>query len=172
MRRALNPSKHSEHLAILQLFRSLLKLTLAPADYPNGTICPRVLVFLTKGSCIRHETSYLVDVGRPNGKRRILGARAVVGGDGIGLSLPGPRYYGRRPEWYCTQQFFLWPVGGKRTLQFLVSINPQGTALPYQAANGDVARWTFSGWSENTGLLTPTGFHGPNHYKPPRTSPR
>jgi len=38
-----------------------------------------------------------------------------------------------------------------------VSVNPQGTDLPYQSANGDVARWTFGGWAENTGLLSPNG---------------
>jgi uncharacterized protein (TIGR03437 family) len=82
-------------------------------------------------------------------------AQSVVGVT-VGLSLPGPVYY-VDGQAFNTQQVFLWPVGSKHTLQFLVSVNAQGTDLPYQSANGDVARWTFSGWSENTGLLAPQG---------------
>jgi uncharacterized protein (TIGR03437 family) len=74
----------------------------------------------------------------------------------VGLSVPGPVFY-VDGQAYNTQQIFLWPVGSKHTLQFLISIDPQGTELPYQASNGDITRWTFGGWHENTGLLSPAG---------------
>ncbi len=71
----------------------------------------------------------------------------------VGLSLAGPTFYVDGQP-YVTQQVFLWPVGSKHTLQFPVSVNAQGTELPYQSFNGDVARWTFGGWVDNLGLLT------------------
>jgi uncharacterized protein (TIGR03437 family) len=72
----------------------------------------------------------------------------------IGLSIPGPTYY-VDGQAYNTQQVFLWPTGSKHTVQFLVSVDAQGNDLSFQSFNGDVARWVFSGWLENTGLLTP-----------------
>src|SRR5436305_922407 len=74
----------------------------------------------------------------------------------VGLSLPGPTFY-VDGQAYNTSQIFLWPTGSKHIVQFLVSVDVQGTELPFQSANGDVARWVFSGWLENTGLLTPAG---------------
>ncbi len=74
----------------------------------------------------------------------------------VGLSLPGPTFY-VDGQAYNTQQIFLWPTGSKHTVQFLVSVDVQGTELPFQSANGDVARWVFGGWKDNTGLLTPSG---------------
>jgi uncharacterized protein (TIGR03437 family) len=74
----------------------------------------------------------------------------------IGLSLPGPTYY-VDGQAYTTQQVFLWPTGSKHIVQFLVSVDAQGNELPFQSFNGDIARWTFGGWKENTGLLTPAG---------------
>ena len=74
----------------------------------------------------------------------------------VGLSITGPVFY-VDGQAYDTQQIFLWPIGSKHIVQFLVSVNPQGADLPFQASNGDTTHWTFGGWTANTGLLTPNG---------------
>ena len=44
----------------------------------------------------------------------------------VGLSANGPVFYVDGQQ-YNTQQIFLWPVGSKHIVQFLVSINPPKT---------------------------------------------
>jgi uncharacterized protein (TIGR03437 family) len=74
----------------------------------------------------------------------------------VSLSVPGPIFIvdGQR---YNSPQVFLWPQGSKHSVQFLLSIDETTDApLGYQAANGDIARWVFNGWTDNLGDLTPT----------------
>jgi uncharacterized protein (TIGR03437 family) len=76
----------------------------------------------------------------------------------VGMSLDGPIFFvdGQR---YSTQQVFLWPIGSKHVVQFLLSVDEAtGAPLGYQAANGDVTRWVFNGWKDNLGLLAQPGF--------------
>jgi uncharacterized protein (TIGR03437 family) len=75
----------------------------------------------------------------------------------ISLTVPGPIFIvdGQR---YNSPQVFLWPQGSKHSVQFLLSIDETTDApLGYQAAAGDVARWTFGGWQDNLGDLAPSG---------------
>jgi uncharacterized protein (TIGR03437 family) len=85
-----------------------------------------------------------------------IAAAQPVSSVSVGLSLPGPVFFvdGQR---YNTQQTFLWPQGSKHIVQFLLSVDStSGTTLPFQAANGDVARWFFGGWQDNLGALSPS----------------
>jgi uncharacterized protein (TIGR03437 family) len=74
----------------------------------------------------------------------------------ISLTVPGPIFIVDGQQ-YNTPQTFLWPEGSKHSLQFLLSVD-ETTDFPlgYQAANNDVARWTFGGWTDNLGELAPS----------------
>ncbi len=75
----------------------------------------------------------------------------------IGLSIAGPIFIVDGQQ-YASQQIFFWPVGSKHILQFLLSVDEaSGNTLPFQAANGDIARWTFGGWTDNLGNASQGG---------------
>jgi uncharacterized protein (TIGR03437 family) len=69
----------------------------------------------------------------------------------VGLSQPGPLFYVDGQQ-YSSAQVFLWPTGSTHILQFPFSVI-QGVTQPYQSSTSDTARWTFSGWTDNLGLL-------------------
>src|SRR6185437_12836806 len=73
-------------------------------------------------------------------------------------SGPAPTFYVDGTA-YNTTQIFLWPQGSKHTVFFpedldlitLVPLGYQSSGYPY------FVRWGFSGWSDNQGLLQPSG---------------
>jgi uncharacterized protein (TIGR03437 family) len=74
----------------------------------------------------------------------------------IGTSVPGPNFMVDGTT-YTQTQVFVWPTGSKHTLQFLFSVDPTtGLTLGYQDTSGDTIRYTFGGWTTNTGNLTQT----------------
>jgi uncharacterized protein (TIGR03437 family) len=67
----------------------------------------------------------------------------------VGTTVEGPYFYvdGRQ---FNTTQIFLWPLGSKHTVQFLMSLNPDdGTSLGYQLGRNATIRYDFSGWRTN-----------------------
>src|SRR5579863_1503541 len=84
------------------------------------------------------------------------GAWAQVSSVTVGLTLPGPIFIVDGQQ-YNSQQIFLWPQGSKHIVQYLLSVDElSGNPLGFQAANGDVARWSFGGWTTNFGSLGPS----------------
>jgi len=73
----------------------------------------------------------------------------------VGLSQVGPVFYVDGQS-YSNRQTFLWPVGSKHVVQFPFTVDLNGNVLTYQAGTGDTAEWTFGGWIDNLGLLTPS----------------
>ena len=58
---------------------------------------------------------------------------------------------------YLTPQTFTWPAGSAHVVQFPFSVDQNGNTASYQSVVSDSVRFSFGGWLENTGLLTPTG---------------
>jgi uncharacterized protein (TIGR03437 family) len=50
---------------------------------------------------------------------------------------------------YVTTQTFLWPEGSKHVIQFVFTLGPTGTPLPYQVSIAPGAEYFFSGWEAN-----------------------
>ena len=75
----------------------------------------------------------------------------------VGTSIEGPYFFvdGRQ---YNSTQIFLWPLGSKHVLQFLLSVNPEDnvSVLPYQAGNSANIRYAFGGWRTNGPNLSST----------------
>ncbi len=57
---------------------------------------------------------------------------------------------------YITPQVFEWPIGSKHIVQFPLSLDSNGNALPYQSGASDSIRYSFGSWSDNNTLLAPT----------------
>src|ERR1700734_3154325 len=57
---------------------------------------------------------------------------------------------------YITPQVFEWPIGSKHIVQFPLSLDSNGNALPYQSGASDTIRYSFGSWSDNNTLLAPT----------------
>jgi uncharacterized protein (TIGR03437 family) len=73
----------------------------------------------------------------------------------IGTNPNGPIFVVDGQQ-YTTSQVFVWPVGSKHIVQFLLSVDPvTQTILGYQATNYDAIRYSFGSWTDNTGLLGP-----------------
>ena len=81
-------------------------------------------------------------------------AQAVIGVT-VSLTQAGPNFY-VDGQVYSGSQTFFWPVGSKHILQFPFSVNALGQTLAYQGGNGGEVQWSFSGWSDNLGLITPS----------------
>jgi len=60
---------------------------------------------------------------------------------GISFSVDGVNY--------VSTQTFLWPEGSKHVVQFLFTIGPAGTPLPYQSSLDGKTEYFFSGWTAN-----------------------
>jgi uncharacterized protein (TIGR03437 family) len=73
----------------------------------------------------------------------------------ISLTQAGPNFY-VDGQTYSGSQTFFWPVGSKHILQFPFSVDGFGNALSYQNGNGDSVEWSFGGWKDNLGLLSPS----------------
>ncbi len=84
------------------------------------------------------------------------GAFAQNIGVTVGLSQAGPIFYVDGQIYSGTQQFF-WPVGSIHTLQFPFSVAQGGGQLPYQSDNQETVEWFFGGWTDNLGVIVPTG---------------
>jgi uncharacterized protein (TIGR03437 family) len=82
-------------------------------------------------------------------------AQSVIGVS-VSLTQAGPNFY-VDGQVYSGSQTFFWPVGSKHILQFPFSVDGLGNVLPYQAGNGDSVQWSFGGWKDNLGLLSPSG---------------
>src|ERR1700689_2491937 len=50
---------------------------------------------------------------------------------------------------YVSTQTFLWPEGSKHVIQFVFTLGPTGTPLPYQVSIAPGAEYFFSGWEAN-----------------------
>ncbi len=74
----------------------------------------------------------------------------------VGLSQSGPVFY-VDGQTYNTSHVFLWPVGSTHIVQFPYSVDLNGNTLQFQAGGGGTVEWTFNGWADNQGLLSPTG---------------
>jgi uncharacterized protein (TIGR03437 family) len=74
----------------------------------------------------------------------------------VGLSLPGPVFY-VDGQTYNNSHVFLWPVGSTHIVQFPYTVDLNGNTLQFQAGGGGTVEWTFNGWADNQGLLSPTG---------------
>ena len=83
-------------------------------------------------------------------------ASAQTVGVTIGLTQVGPNFY-VDGQLYSGTQVFLWPVGSKHILQFPFTVDGLGNTLGFQSGNGDTARWSFGGWTDNLGLLSTSG---------------
>src|SRR5262245_19372212 len=53
---------------------------------------------------------------------------------------------------YLTPQNFVWPIGSKHTVQFLLSTNSDGQSLGYQSSINDTIRFSFGSWQANGGV--------------------
>ena len=89
----------------------------------------------------------------------------------VGLSEVGPVFY-VDGQTYSNTHTFLWPVGSKHLVQFPFSVDLNGNTLTYQSGTGDTARWSFSGWMDNPGLLIPNTAAGADHHSISRARPR
>lgn len=58
---------------------------------------------------------------------------------------------------YLTTQTFTWPACSSHVVQFPFSVDQNGNAVAYQSVLNDSVRFSFGGWQENTGLLSPVG---------------
>jgi uncharacterized protein (TIGR03437 family) len=74
----------------------------------------------------------------------------------IGTSPTGARFY-VDGQLYYTSQTFLWPQGTKHTISFATVRNPDGTYSNYQISQDQQIEYTFSGWTDPSGLLAVTG---------------
>jgi len=83
------------------------------------------------------------------------GVWAQTVGVAVGLTEVGPVFYVDGQQ-YSNSQVFLWPVGSKHIVQFPFSVNALGETLAYQGGTGNTAEWSFSGWFDNQGFLSPT----------------
>lgn len=57
---------------------------------------------------------------------------------------------------YVAMQTFSWPSGSKHILQFLLDQTSTGQPTVIQTAVDGSAQWSFGGWKDNAGLLTPS----------------
>ncbi len=74
----------------------------------------------------------------------------------VGLSQAGPVFY-VDGQTYNTSHVFLWPVGSTHVVQFPYSVDLNGNTLQFQAGGAGTVEWTFGGWADNAGLLSPAG---------------
>jgi hypothetical protein len=58
---------------------------------------------------------------------------------------------------YTSPQTFVWPIGSKHIVQFLLSTDNGGNALNYQSVLGDSIRYTFTGWTTNSSVTLSAG---------------
>jgi len=73
----------------------------------------------------------------------------------IGSQVTGPRFM-VDGQVYTAQQTFSWPAGSKHILQFLLDQAPAGQQqTPIQTSTDGSIQWSFGGWKDNAGLLSP-----------------
>jgi uncharacterized protein (TIGR03437 family) len=70
----------------------------------------------------------------------------------VGLSQAGPLFFVDGQQ-YNTTQTFLWPANSTHIIQFPFSV-VLGQTQNYQSALFDTARWQFSSWTDNLGVLS------------------
>jgi uncharacterized protein (TIGR03437 family) len=54
---------------------------------------------------------------------------------------------------YVSTQTFLWPQGSKHIIQFPFTLDLLGNSTGFQASSDGLTRFTFSGWTANTGVV-------------------